>query len=59
MKLEEFLEKCNCAPWSLEEVAHYAAKINDLDILSNAASDFLQAKEKLDQTLEVAGFEWG
>lgn len=59
MKLDEFLEKYNGAPWHLYEAAELAAEVDDNVMLSNRAKAYLQAKRDLEVAFEVVGYELG
>ena len=59
MKTKQFLETYNGAPYSLEEIANIATDIDDNEDLQNAALNFLEANNKLEEELEYIGFEFG
>ena len=59
MKTKQFLETYNGAPYSLEEIANIATDIDDNEDLQNAALDFIEATDRLEEALEDIEFEFG
>ena len=59
MKLAAFLEEYNHAPFTDEEVAFFAAKVEDDAALSFASKTFVEAKKLLDKELDRIGYIYG
>lgn len=59
MTFEEFKNKYNNAPYSLEEFANIASKLSDRFDISRRATEFLEAKERFERILNYEGMELG
>ncbi len=59
MTTKEFLEKYNYAPYSEEDVAELAEKIEDNIDLANIAREYLEKLGLFRDALEDIGFEFG
>ncbi len=59
MKLKEWLETYNGAPYSLEEIAGTCKEIEDNDELQSLAKAFAEVKENFEMVLDDIGFEFG
>jgi len=59
MTTKEFMENYDGAPYSLEEIANIASEIEDNEDLQNAALDFIEATDRLEEALEDIEFEFG
>jgi hypothetical protein len=59
VKLEEFREQYNYAPFELYEFAQQASKVKDCYYLSESADDYLRAKRKFKEALEYYEIEVG
>lgn len=58
MKIEDFVEEYNGAPYSVEEVAEVLVKVTDSDI-ALVAKDYLEVLSELYDALDDIGFEFG
>lgn len=58
MKVEQFIEEYNYAPYSIEEVAEVLLKVEDNDI-ALVAKDYLEVLNELYGALDDIGFEFG
>lgn len=56
---QEFMERCNNAPLSLEEVAETLTLVKNRKTLRLIALAYLNAREKLMEALEQVDFELG
>lgn len=59
MTVAEFLEKFNCAPYDLTEVAGLLTQLTDNEDLAEEARAFLDAQDNIHHMLNDIGFEFG
>lgn len=59
MTLEEFLEDFNGAAYEHDEIARLAVDVSDNEDFSQAAEEFLLAKDEFEEQLANAGFMFG
>lgn len=59
MNLQEFKEKYNNAPYTMNEFAEGASLVIDAGTLSGLADNYLEAKEAFEAELTEVGIELG